>query len=569
MGATSSSPPSGRPTQEGSERRQHIRLLVVVRSAVVAPLAAATLFFNLKAGLPFLGATQLSLILVLALVLGATILYAAWAQARAPRWGWHLQIQVVLDLLVSTWLVFLTNGAESPFTFLFALPIIAAALFFPRRGAMLTAGLACLLVGAMFMLQSLGYLPMELEGERVLPPATGRVVFLMVFHFAVFFAVAWLAAQLGEQLQRTGRELRTASEDLQALASLNRDIVQSLRSGLMAMDQAGRVRLLNPVAEEILGARAADSLGRPGVELLPPLARLLEGEPAHAGRGVAAVLQRVQVLHQRLPGPREVPVGLTLSALSRADGSAAGTLVHMQDLTELRALEAKMKKAERLAALGGMAAVLAHEIRNPLASISGSVQMLQRSSLLDGADRKLMEIILRETGRLDGLLGEFLAFARPKEPRRVECELHALVQDSLTMFARSELGGQLELVPELEDVHGLVDPDQIRQVLWNLLSNAAQALGGEGRGRIRVRLWRTLEAGAARVHLEVRDSGPGIPPELQERVFEPFFSTREKGTGLGLAVVNQIVEAHGGQVELDCPREGGCRVEVRLPGVSP
>lgn len=558
-------------TPGASEQRQRLRLLVVVRSAVVAPLAAVTLFFNLRAGLPFMGPTQLGLLAVLGLVLGSTVVFAAWPPRGEPRWLWRQQAEVTLDLLLATWLVFVTHGAESPFTFLYALPIIAAALFFPRRGAMLTAGLACVLLGAMFMLQSMGFLPMELEGESSVPPNTGRVVYLLVFHYAVFFAVVWLAAQLGEQLQRTGRELRMTAQDLQALASLNRDIVSSLRSGLMAMDQDGLVRLLNPVAEEILGARAADSLGKPGTELLPPLRGLLAGGPAQPGRAEAAVLQRVQVQHQRLPGPREVPVGLTLSALSRADGSAAGTLVHMQDLTELRALEAKMKKAERMAALGGMAAVLAHEIRNPLASISGAVQVLQGSSELGGDDRRLMEIILRETGRLDGLLGEFLAFARPKEPRRLACDLKALVEESLTMFARSELGCGLEIAPELAEVRGLVDPDQLRQVLWNLLSNAAQALAatGAGRGRIGVRLQRAPGADGPSAQLEVSDDGPGVPPELRERVLEPFFTTREQGTGLGLAVVNQIVEAHGGQVELGAGPEGGCRVLVRLPGVIP
>jgi two-component system sensor histidine kinase PilS (NtrC family) len=557
------------PTVGGRELRLRFRLVVAVRSALLAALAAGTLFFNLRGGYPFLGPTQLGLLGVLALTLASGLLYLAWKPRREPRWSLHIQLEVLSEALLAVGLVYLTGGAESPFSFLFALPIIAAALFFPLRGALVTAGLACVLLGTLLLLVHWGVLPPDLEGRRQASLPTGRVIYLLLLHDAIFLAIAWLASQLGEQLRRTGRALDVTTQDLEALASLNRDIVLSLRSGLVALDPEGRVSLLNPTAGEILGVEAREALGQPGVQLFPPLGQLMERPPAAGSpAGRPALLHRVQVSHQRRPGEPARAIGLTLSPLSRADGRPAGTLVHMQDLTEFRAMEAKVKRAERLAVLGEMAAVIAHEIRNPLASISGSAQMLSRSGRLEPTDQRLMEIIERETTRLDGLLGDFLAFARPKEPVRARVDLAALAQETLAMFGRSELSAGVRLEPRLRPAVGRVDAGQIRQVLWNLLTNAAQALQANGRegGRVRVSVGPGQAATGAWVELEVWDDGPGLPVELQDKALEPFFTTKEKGSGLGLAVVQRICEAHEGRVQFDCPPEGGCRVRVGLPG---
>ncbi len=542
------------PPAEAEQRRRFV-LLLAVRAAVITALLGSTLFFSLRSGPSGYSLTRVILYGLAGAVFALTVGYAVWLRLGRGRLGVHIQVQVVFDVLIASVLVYITGGLESPFTFFYALPIIQTAVFFPRRGALMTAGLSCLLLGGLYVLESQGLVPVDLEGRVRIGPSASKVVYLLAFNYAVFLVIAWLAGGLGEQLRQKGLELRQTEEEVEALVALNRDIVLSLRSGLLALDPVHRVSVMNPVAEAILGCAAKQAVGQPVVDIFPALAGL---ESKEISSDSAIALLREEVEHARPDGTR-VPVGLTLSPLTRADGLNAGTLVHMQDLTVLKALEVSMKRSERLAALGSMAAVLAHEIRNPLASISGSVQMLQDTVELPAAERKLMDIILRETGRLDVLLSDFLSYARPKEPRLARTDLADLVGETLQVFEQREQALRPRIEPALDAVALRVDADQIRQVMFNLLNNADQAL--EGRGEIRVAL--RAEDGAA--VLEVSDDGPGVDPALRERIFEPFVSSKEQGTGLGLATVQQIVEAHGGSVALTCPETGGSTFTIRLP----
>ncbi|MBW2700261.1 MAG: PAS domain-containing protein [Deltaproteobacteria bacterium] len=536
--------------------RGRMVLMLAVRFLVVTALLGSSLFFDIRSGKE-LSSSQWLLYYVVAGFYVMTLAYGLWLRFGRTTEGVlerNLQVQVLLDVGLATFLVYLTGGVESPFSFFYALPIINSAISFTRQRAMWTAGLSCLMLGALFVMENQGILPVNLVGRVNAEPDATRVVYLLALNDSVFFAIAWLAGTLGEQLRRTGRELKATEEDLSALMALTRDIVTSLRSGLMALDEEGHVSLLNPMAEEIIGCRARDALDRPGLDVFPSLEPLLDAREG----GSRQVLNRAEVMH-----PREVenplPVGLTLSPLYNADGTV-GTLVHMQDLTELKTMQASVQRAERLASLGRMAAGLAHEIRNPLASISGSVQMLRRGPEEQAIDPRLMDIILRETERLDKLLGDFLAYARPRPLRLVATRVDLIVSETVEMF-RSGLDGQdLALELDLAEAKVALDQDQFRQVVWNLLTNAAESLG-QG-GRIWIRVAREGEG----VVVVVADDGPGVPEEIAEHIFEPFFTSKDLGTGLGLASVSQIAEAHGGVVELGRSEAGGAEFILRLPG---
>ncbi len=536
--------------------RGRMVLMLAVRFLVVTALLGSSLFFDIRSGKE-LSSSQWLLYYVVAGFYVMTLAYGLWlrfGRATEESLERNLQVQVLLDVGLATFLVYLTGGVESPFSFFFALPIINSAISFTRQRAMWTAGLSCLMLGALFVMENQGVLPVNLVGRVSIEPDATRVVYLLALNDSVFFAIAWLAGTLGEQLRRTGRELKATEEDLSALMALTRDIVTSLRSGLMALDEEGHVSLLNPMAEEILGCRAREALDRPGLDVFPSLEPLLD---AREGGG-QQVLNRAEVMH-----PREVenplPVGLTLSPLFNADGTV-GTLVHMQDLTELKTMQASVQRAERLASLGRMAAGLAHEIRNPLASISGSVQMLRRNPEEQAVDPRLMDIILRETERLDKLLGDFLAYARPRPPRLVATRVDRIVSETVEMF-RSGLDGQdLSLDLDLAEATVAIDQDQFRQVVWNLLTNAAESLDPGGR------IWVRVAQEGEGVTVAVADDGPGVPEEIAEHIFEPFFTSKDLGTGLGLASVSQIAEAHGGVVELGRSEAGGAEFVFRLPG---
>jgi len=544
---------------DAREQRRRFVLILYARAAVVTALFGSTLFFSLGGEDAAISATQILLFSVVLLVYILTAAYLTWLRKPRGELGLHVQSQIILDVLVATALVYVTGSVESPFTFFYALPVINTAVFYPRRGTFLTAGLSCLCLSALFILESQGILPVGLEGRVGEPPTGGRVAYLLALNYVVFFAIAWLSGYLAEQLRQAGRELRRTESDLEKLEVLNRDIVISMRSGLMAVDLRGAVSLLNPVAEQILGCPTHQALGRPAVEVFPNVAPLLE----KMSNGDPEVLQRQEVLHRRAGDRLAIPVGLTLSTLKNPDGKDAGILVHMQDLSEQKQMEALVKRAERMAALGVMAAGIAHEVRNPLASISGAVQMLSVEENLSAEDRRLMEIVKRESERLNLLISDFLLYARPREPQPRKCSLKDLVEETVSVFQRSAAEGDTRVNCELSDVEAAVDPDQIRQVLWNLLTNAARAV--DGTGEVRIHLG-TAEGGV--VEIEVADDGPGVPEDLRLKIFEPFFTTREEGSGLGLATVSRIVEAHRGSIELECPAGGGSRFIVRLPGVE-
>jgi two-component system sensor histidine kinase PilS (NtrC family) len=544
---------------DSAEQRRRLVLIIYVRAAVVTALFGSTVVFNLWGGRPGITVTQILLFCVVLTVYAITAGYLIWLKKVRADLGLHVQIQILFDVFVATVLVYVTGSVESPFTFFYTLPVINTAVFYPRRGTFLTAGLCCLCLSALFILESQGILPVELEGRVGEPPSASRVVYLLALNYAVYFAIAWLSGYLADQLRQAGRELRRTEIDLEELAALNRDIVLSMRSGLMAVDRRGAVSLLNPVAEQILGCGKGEVLGHLATEAFPSVAPLL----LRMSAGDPKIFQRQEVQHRRGEDGHSIPVGLTLSVLKNPDGQDAGTLIHMQDLSEQKQMEALVQKSERMAALGVMAAGIAHEVRNPLASISGAVQMLSVDEDRGGESHRLVEIVKRETERLNLLISDFLHYARPREPQPRACSVKELVEETVSVFLRSTDNGNMSVNCDLDDVKAILDPDQIRQVLWNLLCNADRAM--DGSGAVAVRL--LVEEGGV-VVLEVADDGPGVPGDLQGKIFEPFFTTREDGSGLGLATVSRIVEAHRGSIELKCPPGGGSRFIVKLPGAG-
>jgi two-component system sensor histidine kinase PilS (NtrC family) len=519
--------------------------LIWARLAIFTALTLSNLFIGIwKGGLD--EKPSLVLYALVAVVYLGSLLTWLREPRSMPGKYLHLQLQIVIDILLGSVLVFLTGGIESPFCFFLALPVIVTAVFFSRGRTLLTALLASLALAALFVLESQGILR-PLTGRLAQPPPA-RVAYLISLNSVVYFVVAALAGTLGEQLRRTGTSLQRARMDLESLRALHGDIVQSLLSGLMVIDRQGLVTLINPVAAEILQVDPDQAVGRKAEEVFPELAKL-------ASWSERQQVLKTEIMHRT--SEREIPLGLTLSPF-RSRGLEGGTLVHMQDLSERRRLEASIKQAEKMAALGQMAASMAHEIRNPLASLSGAVQMM-RLEQSDPAGRKLMDIVLREARRLDRLLGDFLSFAQPRQPRRERFSLDELVKETLALYAGG-LPANVKLVSDIEPLAVSADIDQIRQVLWNILSNAVEAMPAGGKITVRVR----GGSEGQEALLQVIDGAPPIPEEIREHIFEPFFTTKENGTGLGLAIVERIVHAHGGEIELERLSAGNC-FTVRLP----
>ncbi len=518
----------GRAVDDGLHRK--LVWLTLFRIATITVLLGGTAVVNLQLGARATGVVA-PLYAVVAITYAASLAFAILLRARALERG-VAAAQIVLDVAIAAAVVATTGLSESVFVFMFLLAIVNGSILLHRAGA----------VGALALaLAAYGGVVWWLHPD---PAALRGTLFA---HGAAFVATGALAGYLAEQLRRTGERLAVSENDLAAVTALHESIVQSVTSGLLTLDPRGRITFLNRAGEQITGLALEDIRGQPGARWFPAFT----GEKREEAEYVTA------------SGERRL-LGYSAFDLHGRDGERAGTAVIFQNLTELRAMEEAVERSKRLADLGQVAAGLAHELRNPLASVSGCVELLRGAQGLSDEDQRILGIVLRETARLDQLLTRFLEFTRPAPPHSVPADLADVVGETLDIFAADPIAHGLAIERALARSQVECDPDQLRQVVWNLLANSAQALREAGRrGTVRVSCEPQPDGGAL---IAVADDGPGIGTAERARIFTPFFTTKPKGTGLGLAVVQRIVDAHGGSVGLESAPGAGARFTVRLPG---
>ena len=446
--------------------------------------------------------------------------------------------QLSLDVIINGCLVLATGGATSFFTFLFSLVIINAAILLYRRGAIIGASLSCLMYGAIVLIE-LDILPrpswVELsEREDLLGSLSSNLV--------AFIAVALLAGLLSEQLRSTKSKLEQSELSLADLRRLNDLIVSSVQIGLLTVAHDERIIFCNRWTQTLTGYAPEELLYQPLGESFPELAELIDGE-------ILAMLHR----DVRLRNQRGEPLLLRVSRfpLSGKGNEAMGWVFTIEDISELKKMQERVQKNERLAGIGQLAAGIAHEIRNPLAAISGSVQMMQHNESLDAAEQRLMAIVVRETDYLNELISGFLAYARPDTTELASIAIGLLVEETVDLFRHAQEGREVEIeVRILNDARVLADATKIKQVLWNLIKNASQAITGRGQIAIIVGDKRG-GSDEDTLTVTIEDEGCGVAEEQLPRLFEPFFTTKQDGTGLGLAMVHRIVADHGGWISAE------------------
>jgi len=465
------------------------------------------------------------------------LIQAAWLRHSRPSMA-SAMTHVAGDVLLATALVFLTGGADSPFTFTYLLSVVGAAILLDQRGTLVAAGATSLAYVALVAMLHAGWLQSP-SGAPSLPP--GRVSFLIISNVLAQFLIAFLAGFLSRQLSQTGRRLRASEKKLRELADVQRQILESIPSGLITCDAAGSVSFVNRAGEAILQV-SADELPMAVDRLIPGVllvSALQLGRP------------RPELTVKTPAGLRTL--GLTTVPLNTPPGAR---LIVFQDLTQLRRAEEELRRSDRLAELGALSAELAHEIRNPLAAMRGSAELLAEGG--DAETRRLLGILRRESDRLGALVDDFLAFARPPAPVRRRCALDELVRQTVELLAADPLAVGVRVDVEPAGLDADVDPDQIRQVLLNILRNALAAAGSGGR----VRAYFSSTGEVRRIH--VWDSAGSIASTDLPHIFEPFFSKTPGGTGLGLSTVHSIVRAHGGQVHVSSSPTQGTEFVVAL-----
>src|SRR5437763_1439203 len=439
------------------------------------------------------------------------------------------RIQILSDLALSTALIYITGGIDTSFNFLYPLVIIVASILLPRWWAYLTAALSFIAFGAIL---DLSYYQI-IRSFSVSRPDLKSVQLVVGVNFFAYMAIAYLASNLSAKLRQVGVELHVKSDELQDLQVMQENILHSMRGGLITTDLEGRISLVNQPGLNFLGRKLSDLLGTHISSVFIDPMPEADSYPVQ------------DELRADTPDGQKV-FGLTVTPLTIHDGEVVGFVYTFADLTEVRRLENEIRQRDRLSAVGRLAAGIAHEIRNPLSSIAGSVQVLSTMATLNEEQQVLVDIVRRESERLNNIISDFLSYSREKNYKFAQHDLLLLLDDALRLMENrpSRDTSECRLVRnfEVREALAMVDTDRLKQVFWNLCDNAFRAMPDGGSLKV------SLRARGGNWALSFKDSGVGLPTEQLEKIFEPFQSNFEGGTGLGLALVYQIVQAHEGKV---------------------
>jgi two-component system sensor histidine kinase PilS (NtrC family) len=493
---------------------------------------------------------------LLTIVACLTILYALIFRL-SKNILYQARFQLAVDVLLVTWLVWNSNVIQSPYVALYIVIIAVSSLFLGPREAIVTS-VGCAVAFTACALQITG-LAGEKDPSRLVGGSVSQTIQWVGLFDVAFLVVGLLSARLAERTSRSDVRLAAATQSLAHLRALHERIVESIRSGVVTTDLEGRVFTFNAAAQEITHYSDEAIRGQDASILFSNLKE-------HVAQTLTALQKgdnspRFETSCLTAEGMR-LRLGYSISPLSTEAGETTGMVITFQDLTQVRSLEETSRRQDRLAAIGRMAASIAHEIRNPLAAMRGSIQMLRSEMNSDPAQIELMEIILRESDRLNRIITDFLSYARPRSLIQARVDVGDLLHQTFALMRHSpEIGANQSIVEELPDdaLYAEADEGQLKQVFWNLARNALQAmpLGGTLRA--------TLEENSnQRLRITFIDTGRGMTPDQVEHLFEPFSSTTG-GTGLGLSIVYQIIRDQGGTINVRSLVGQGTTITVELP----
>ena len=545
-----------------------LQRLMFLRVLFVSFLLGASIVIQVRETRTYFGDIQTSHYLLIATIYFLTFVYVVLLKFLEDLIK-LAYFQLLADTFIVTAIIFTTGGIESFFSFLFILTIINGSIILYRKGGMIIASSSSILYGLLLDLHYYGVIrpigsPLGYGGTY----QSAYIFYMIVVNIAAFYVVAFLSSYPSEQARKSRVELRAKQDDIIKLEALNEWIIRSITSGLITLDGENKVILFNRAAEEIFGIKANQAIGREVAVILPFLKDHLEKDPEVVDQKTRKMNTFIDLNYVR-PDGRRISLRCSLSPLSLPEGGRKGQILFFQDLTEMKRIEEEMKRVEGLALIGELAAGIAHEIRNPLASISGSIQMLKEDLEKSVVSNRLMDIILREIGRLNHLVSDFLLFARPKPANIEEFDLNDLIVDSLELFInRGRWMKKIHVETHFQEPISIEsDPEQIKQVLWNLFLNACEAMPNGGSLYVSTDMIVPQEGlgnGGKMVRITIRDTGEGFSNKALHHLFTPFFTTKEGGSGLGLAIVKRIVEGLKGTASGRNHDEGGAEVTIHL-----
>jgi two-component system sensor histidine kinase PilS (NtrC family) len=542
---------------QNSDLAAKIQWLIFGRLMVVFFLLAAGWIW--KSGTLALSAENLpqGLFYVFIISVCLTIIYFL-ALKFFPLLAWQIRLQILADIALVTLLVWQTGDVNSPYITLYTVLICVASLFLGARGTLLLAATCALAFTMLAYGTWFGIVTPAIEKDAV--PQLAKIIQIIGFHDVAFLVVGLLAARLAGRHSASSK-LQEATRSLADLRLLHERIIESVRSGLVTTDLDGNIYIFNAAAEEITGYKSVDMRGKTIFSLLGNIEQPIKVSLEAAERGEQPPRFEIDFTTPENLGVR---LGYGISPLFSEESEIKGLIITFQDLTEMRSMEESARRKDRLAAVGRVAAGLAHEIRNPLGAMRGALQVLQTQIPDDLTNNGLMEIIKTESDRLNKIISNFLTYARPHASSFTEVDVGEAISDSFTLLRHSpEINPEHSLVTELPDEQVLLTADstQLKQVFWNLARNAIQAMPGGGELKVQLR-----RRDNGRVQIIFSDTGRGMTPDQVNRLFEPFSESSTGGTGLGLSIVYQIVRDHGGTINVRSLENKGSTITIELPG---
>jgi two-component system sensor histidine kinase PilS (NtrC family) len=561
--------------------KSRLQLLMLFRVLVAAFFLGIATVTQLRRSDSFITPHLIYLYSLTGAAFALTFIYA-FLLSFLRRFVLFAYVQIIVDLFLITTLLFITGGINSIFAFLYSVEIIAASICLFISGGLFAATASSLLFSLL----------MSLQHYRIISPfhigaitATGyeqeSLFFPIVINVAAFYLVAVLSSFLTEQARKSRQQLQKKQVDLEQLEALNEKIIENIPSGLVTLNQFRQIITFNRAAEEITGYRFAQTYMKGIEDIFPGIAAAVSSHSTMSP-GIS-LTAGFEMAFLRRDG-RSLWLGFSGAGLKDGSNDEIGTILIFQDLTDFREMQEHLKRMDRLAAVGRLAAGIAHEVRNPLASISGSIQVLQKSLRLDAADKRLMDIIIRESENLSSLISDFTQYARTEAPGHERVVLSVVADEVIDLFKNSiecSPGVTIrQLIPR--QIAITANRQQIKQVLWNLILNAAQAMTAKS-GSITLTA-AAVEHGcepvalkssglapaagdpaAAWVVLRIADEGCGIRESEISSIFDPFFTTKDAGSGLGLSIVYKIIQEHKGTIAVDSEEGKGAVFSVFFP----
>ena len=514
-----------------------------IKALIVFRVVFITLFFGLS--LFFGGFERFPLARPIFYLIGsfylATIVYSLLLERTRNLFAFAY-VQLILDVISEIILIYMTGGVESLFSFTLVLTVIASSIVLNKRAGFVIATVSSIFYGALINLQLYGFLTFG-DGGVV---REKEYLYKLFVHVIFFYLTAYLSGYLSSRLEKTVRKLEEKDIDLRDLEFFNREVVESMPSGLFTTDMSGKVLLFNPAAEKIFAVKRGGIIGQRIDSVLPCF-------PFPFAEGRKEETMTIEGAQKK--------IGLTISPMKGATEAAKGFIVVFQDLTQIKRLETEIKQKEKWAAIGELSSNIAHEIRNPLASLKGSIEMLKEDSVPRNYKERLMEIALSEMNRLNRIITEFLTYSRPSPPEYKKFDLSRVLEETSELLSNVEQNKKHVLIkknfPDALEIEA--DPHKMRQVFWNLGINAIEAMpdGGE--------LIISAGNGDGFAEIAFQDFGMGIDERNIEKIFYPFFTTKEQGTGLGLAIAYRIIEEHNGRMNVKSSPGIGTTFEIILP----